>query len=93
MLAKETGKGWVLKWRLQTYENEQNAALDEIITKTEIIHKYAQELYNRLTKPQKGYQFRPIQVNKPPKLTLAALKTDWGNLSGWKKKMQEYCIT
>ena len=74
--AKEQGKDWVLKYRLQTYKNEQSSALDVIITKTEIIHKYEQDLYNRLAKPQKGYQFRPIEVNKPPKLTMAALKTD-----------------
>merc|ERR1711954_250260 len=49
VLAKDTGKGWILKRRLQTYEDEQNAAVDENITKTEIIHKYAQETYKRLT--------------------------------------------
>ena len=25
VLAKDTGKGWILKRKLQTYENEQNA--------------------------------------------------------------------
>ena len=40
-----------------------------------------------------GYQFKPIEVNNPPKLTLSAMKSDWEMLSGWKKKMQEYCFT
>ena len=47
------------------YKNEQNAVMDEIITKTEIIHKYAQETYKRLTKPAKGYQFRPVEDQNP----------------------------
>ena len=76
-----------------TYEKEQSAALDEIIMKNEITQSYAQDLYNRLIKPQKGFQFRPIEANKPPKLTLTALKGDWETLSGWKKKMQDYCMT
>ena len=57
------------------------------------MHSAAQDLYLRLTKPQKGYQFKPIEVNKPPKLTLLAMKSDWERLSGWKEKMQEYCKT
>ena len=67
--------------------------MGEIILKTEVVHKAAQDLYTRLTKPQKGYQFKPIEVNKPPKRTLSVMKSDWETLSGWKKKMQEYVTT
>ena len=86
--AKEQRKGWILKCRLQTFEYDQSSTLDEIITSTEIIHKTAQDLYNKLTKPQKGFQFRPMELNKHPRLTLSTLKSEWETLSGW-KKMQE----
>ena len=90
-VAKEEETGWILKRQIQNIEQEQNSVADEIIFKTEEVHKAGQALYTRLTKPQKGYQFKPIEVNKPPKLTPSAMKSDWEMLSGWKKKMQEYC--
>ena len=57
------------------------------------MHKSAQELYTKLTKPQKGYQFIPLECNKPQKFTLSAMKSDLESLSGWIKKMQEYINT
>merc|ERR1711954_550285 len=93
IVAKEEPTGWILKRRIKMFEQEQNAVINEIIFKTEVVHKPAQELYTRLTKPQKGYQFKPLECNKPPKLTLSAMKSDWETLSGWIKKMQEYINT
>merc|ERR1711954_236426 len=93
IVAKEEPTGWILKRRIQKFETEHNSVTDDIIFKTEVVHKVAQELYTRLMKPQKGYQFKPLECIKPPKLTLSAMKSDWETLSGWKKKMQEYCNT
>ena len=53
--SKDTGASYILKRRIQTYENQQVAAMDKIITKSEIIHKFAQDVYKRLTRPVKGY--------------------------------------
>ena len=92
-VAKEEETGWILKRRIQKFKQEQNSVADEIIFKTEEVHKAGQALYTRLTKPQKGYQFKPLECNKPLKLTLSAMKLDWETLSGRKKKMQEYCNT
>ena len=51
------------------------------------------ESFKKLTKPAKGYQFKPIEAYKPPKLSLSALKSKCETLLNWTKKMQEYCIT
>ena len=61
-VAKEETTGWILKRRIQKFEQEQNSVTDEIIFKTEVVHKAAQDLYMRLTKPQKGYQFKPKRL-------------------------------
>ena len=57
---------YILKLRLQTYENQQNEAMDEVITESEIIHKFTQDVHRKLTMPAKAYQFKPLDTYNPP---------------------------
>ena len=88
--AEEQPTGRILKRRIMKFKQENNGILDEIMFNTEIINKSAQEVYTRLTKPQKGFQFKPLECNKPQKLTLSLMKLEWETLSGWIRKMNEY---
>ena len=52
--------GWILKRRIRRFEEENNGIHDQIMFNTEIINKLAQEVYTRLTKPQKVFQSKPL---------------------------------
>ena len=62
----------------------------QILFNTKIIKKSAQEVYTRLTKPKKRFQFKLLECNKPQKLTLSSMKSEWETLSYWTKKMKKY---
>ena len=64
--------------------------LDQILFNTEIINKSAQKVYKRLNKPQKGFQYKPLECNKPKTLRLSSMKAEWETLSGWIRNMKEY---
>ena len=90
LTAKEQPTGWILKRKIRRFEEENNGMLDQILFNTEIINKSAQEVYTRLTRPQIGFQFKPLECNKPQKLTLSSMKSEWETLSGWIRKRKEY---
>ena len=79
-----------MKRRIRRFIEENNGIIDQIMFNAEIMNKAAQELYTKLTRPQKGFQFKPLECNKPKKLMLASIKLDWETLSGWTRKMKEY---
>ena len=63
--AEEQPTGWILKRRIRRFEQENNGILNQIMFNTEIVNKSAQEVYKRLPKPQKGFQFKPKSVTSP----------------------------
>ena len=73
--ASERPTGWILKRKIRIFEEEQNGMINQILFNTEIINKSAQEVYTKLNRPQKGYQFKPLDCNKPKTLMLSAMKT------------------
>ena len=41
----------------------------------------------------KNYQFKPMNMTKPPKLALQTLKNKWETFANWSKKFKDYCST
>ena len=64
--------------------------LDQILFQNQIISKAAQDVYTKITTPQKGFSFKPLDISKPKTLTLSLMKNDWETLSNWEKKLKEY---
>ena len=87
---REPPSSWIVKRKIRFFEEEHNGMLDQILFQNEIVIKAAEETYTKLNKPQKGYGFKPLDVNKPKTLTLGAMKAEWETLSSWTRKMKEY---
>ena len=65
---------FILQRRIATNEEVQTDILDTVIGQSEVIGKIAHELYKKMVQSPKNYQFKPLNMNKPQKLTLQALK-------------------
>ena len=87
---RETPSSWIIKRKINMFHDENNKILDQILFQNQIISKYAQDVYTKVTTPQKGYSFKPLDVSKPKVLTLSSMKNDWETLSNWVKKLKEY---
>ena len=66
---------------------EQASALDTVIGQSKLIGKIAHEIYKKMVQPKRNFQFKPLQMYKPAKLTLQSLKTEWETLINWSKKL------
>ena len=86
----DTPSSWIIKRKIHIFHDENNSILDQILFQNQVISKGAQEIYTRLTAPQKGYAFKPLDNSKPKVLTLSSMKSDWETLSNWEKKLKEY---
>ena len=86
----DTPSSWIIKRKINMFHDKNNKILDQILFQNQIISKGAQEIYTKLTTPQKGYSFKPLDNSKPKVLTLSSMKNDWETLSNWVKKLKEY---
>merc|ERR1711954_399238 len=87
---KDAPSGWIIKRKIHNFHDENNKLLNQILFQNQVISKGAQEIYNRITTPQKGYAFKPLDNTKPKVLSLSSMKNDWETLSNWEKKLKEY---
>ena len=87
---QETPSSWIMKRKIKLFHEENNKMLNQILFHNQIISKAAQDVYTKMSTPQKGYSFKPLDVSKPKVLTLSLMKNDWETLSNWLKKLKEY---
>ena len=84
---------FILKRRIETYDKNQMAFVDVVIGQTEKIGREAQNIFKKMNQSPKKYQFKPMELNKPPKLTLNALQIELESLMNWQNKFLKYCLT
>ena len=77
---------YILKRRIATKEEVQTNVLNTVKGHNEVIGKIAHELYRKMVQLTKNFQFKPIKMYKPPKLTLRDIKSEWETLINWSKK-------
>merc|ERR1711954_120612 len=87
---KDTPSGWIIKRKIHNFHDENNKLLDQILFQNQLVSRGAQEIYNKITTPKKGYSFKPLDNTKPKVLSLSSMKNDWETLSNWEKKLKEY---
>ena len=87
---KDPDSGWIIKRKIHNFHDETNKLLDQILFQNQLVTRGAQEIYNKVTAPKKGYAFKPLDNTKPKVLSLSSMKNDWETLSSWEKKLKEY---